>query len=71
VNFGLFFTLWDRLLGTLRFPSERKHGGGDIGIQDCPHFPQVYARQLAVPFDPNGPCVEASRTEASITSNRS
>jgi sterol desaturase/sphingolipid hydroxylase (fatty acid hydroxylase superfamily) len=60
VNFGLFFTLWDRLLGTLRLPSERKPAAGDIGIQDCPHFPQLYARQLAVPFDADDPCVQAS-----------
>jgi sterol desaturase/sphingolipid hydroxylase (fatty acid hydroxylase superfamily) len=60
VNFGLFFTFWDRLLGTLRLPSERKPGAGDIGIQDCPHFPQLYARQLAVPFDADDPCVQAS-----------
>jgi sterol desaturase/sphingolipid hydroxylase (fatty acid hydroxylase superfamily) len=61
VNFGLFLTLWDRLLGTLRLPSERKPVAGDIGIQDCPHFPQLYARQLAVPFDADDPCVQASR----------
>lgn len=60
VNFGLFFTLWDRVLGTLRLPDARKPGIGDIGIQDCPHFPQAYARQLVVPFDPNGPCAEAA-----------
>ena len=68
VNFGLFFTVWDRLLGTFRLPSEWRPGIGDIGIQDCPHFPQVYSRQLKLPFDSNGPCVEASRPEAS-TSN--
>ena len=56
----MFFTLWDRLLGTLRLESEREPGAGDIGIQDCPHFPQLYARQLAVPFDADDPCVQAS-----------
>ncbi len=50
VNFGLFFTAWDRLLGTLRMESERPPGAGDVGIQDSPHFPQNYARQLALPF---------------------
>lgn len=60
VNFGLFLTFWDRLLGTFRLPSERKPGAGDIGIQDCPHFPQRYARQLVVPFDADDPCVQAS-----------
>jgi sterol desaturase/sphingolipid hydroxylase (fatty acid hydroxylase superfamily) len=65
VNFGLFFTFWDRLLGTFRLPSERRPDIGDIGIQDCWHFPQVYTRQLVLPFDPNGPCAEASPTKAS------
>ena len=50
VNFGLFFTLWDRLLGTLRSESERAPGVGDVGIQDRPHFPQDYVKQLALPF---------------------
>jgi sterol desaturase/sphingolipid hydroxylase (fatty acid hydroxylase superfamily) len=64
VNFGLFFTFWDRLLGTFRLPSARRPGIGDIGIQDCKHFPQAYTRQLVLPFDPNGPCAEASPTKA-------
>jgi sterol desaturase/sphingolipid hydroxylase (fatty acid hydroxylase superfamily) len=65
VNFGLFFTVWDRLLGTFQLPLRRWPRIGDIGIQDCPHFPQVYLRQLKLPFDPNGPCTEASPTEVS------
>jgi sterol desaturase/sphingolipid hydroxylase (fatty acid hydroxylase superfamily) len=50
VNFGLFFTFWDRLLGTLRLGSERAPGVGDVGIDSYPHFPQNYARQLVLPF---------------------
>lgn len=50
VNFGLFFTLWDRMLGTLRLESERTPRAGDVGIQDAPHFPQNYVKQLAMPF---------------------
>jgi sterol desaturase/sphingolipid hydroxylase (fatty acid hydroxylase superfamily) len=50
VNFGLFFTLWDDLLGTLRLASPRAPVAGDIGIQDRPDFPQVYLRQLVMPF---------------------
>jgi sterol desaturase/sphingolipid hydroxylase (fatty acid hydroxylase superfamily) len=65
VNFGLFFTLWDRLLGTFRLSSQRQPGASDIGIQDCPQFPQVYARQLALPFKRESPCAEPSPTEAS------
>jgi len=64
VNFGLFFTLWDRLLGTYQAPHERKPRGGDIGIQDCPHYPQDYATQLRAPFDPDGFCPKVSEDGA-------
>jgi len=50
VNFGLFFTFWDSLLGTLKLASERTPSAGDIGIQDHPSFPQHYIRQLILPF---------------------
>jgi sterol desaturase/sphingolipid hydroxylase (fatty acid hydroxylase superfamily) len=65
VNFGLFFTLWDRILGTFRLGSERRPGSADIGIQDCPHFPQVYVRQLVLPFERESPCMEPSAAEHS------
>jgi len=50
VNFGLFFTFWDSLLGTLKFASQRAPSAGDIGIQDDPCFPQHYMTQLMLPF---------------------
>ena len=50
VNFGLFFTAWDILLGTLRLNSEREPSVGDIGIQNHRDFPQHYMTQLALPF---------------------
>ena len=50
VNFGLFFTLWDRMFGTLKLGSERAPSVGDIGIQDHRHFPQHYMTQLVLPF---------------------
>jgi sterol desaturase/sphingolipid hydroxylase (fatty acid hydroxylase superfamily) len=50
VNFGLFFTFWDSLLGTLKLGSERAPSVGDIGIQDHRHFPQHYMTQLVLPF---------------------
>lgn len=50
VNFGLFFTLWDNLLGTLKLGSERPPSAGDIGVQDCHGFPQHYMTQLVLPF---------------------
>lgn len=65
VNFGLFLTLWDRLLGTFKLRAGRLPGAADIGIQDCPHFPQDYARQLTIPFEPVSPCEEAAVPETS------
>jgi sterol desaturase/sphingolipid hydroxylase (fatty acid hydroxylase superfamily) len=50
VNFGLFFTFWDRVFGTYRAISERAPAATDIGLQDRPAFPQRYLAQLAVPF---------------------
>jgi sterol desaturase/sphingolipid hydroxylase (fatty acid hydroxylase superfamily) len=50
VNFGLFFTVWDRLLGTLRLDSDRVPRAGDVGIEDRPDFPQRYVTQLVAPF---------------------
>ncbi len=50
VNFGLFFTLWDRALGTLRLEAKRPPIAGDIGVQDEPSFPQTYLAQLKLPF---------------------
>ena len=50
VNFGLFFTFWDDLLGTLRLELPRPPVAGDIGIQDQPDFPQIYLTQLVMPF---------------------
>lgn len=70
VNFGLFFTFWDRILGTLRMPDERRPGVGEIGIQEREHYPQAYARQLIEPFRRNRPAPEAvgepSRPASSI-----
>jgi sterol desaturase/sphingolipid hydroxylase (fatty acid hydroxylase superfamily) len=70
VNFGLFFTLWDRLLGTFRLTSERRPGVDDIGIQDCQHFPQAYVRQLVLPFERDFPCTERSSATTQTWSTR-
>lgn len=51
VNFGLFFNIWDKLLGSFRLESPRAPVAGDIGIQDRPHFPQGYTDQLMLPFE--------------------
>jgi sterol desaturase/sphingolipid hydroxylase (fatty acid hydroxylase superfamily) len=50
VNFGLFSTMWDRLLGTFRASSQQLPAAGDIGLQDEPCYPQCYWAQLALPF---------------------
>jgi len=64
VNFGLFLTLWDRLIGSFKLNSDRLPSAADIGIQDCPHFPQIYARQLRIPFQAEFPCGEAAVPES-------
>jgi sterol desaturase/sphingolipid hydroxylase (fatty acid hydroxylase superfamily) len=50
VNFGLFFTIWDRALGTYLPAAECAPRTGDIGVQDQPRCSQSYLDQLAVPF---------------------
>lgn len=70
VNFGLFFTVWDRLLGTFKLPHGEAPRSGDIGIQDCPHYPQSYAEQLAAPFDVDGFCPKLSEDDATHSSLR-
>lgn len=53
VNFALFFPVWDRLLGTaLHLPGYRL-ADDDMGIGDCPHYPQDYLGQLREPFRPS------------------
>lgn len=51
VAFGLFTTLWDRLLGTLP-PADAvpPRCSGELGVNGEPDFPQGYAAQLAYPF---------------------
>lgn len=49
VNFALFFSFWDRLLGTaLYLPSYRL--GDDVGIGDRPDYPVGYVAQCLEPF---------------------
>jgi sterol desaturase/sphingolipid hydroxylase (fatty acid hydroxylase superfamily) len=49
-NFGLFFNLWDRLLGTFKAEPPRPITAGDMGIDDVPQFPKSYVEQLVFPF---------------------
>ncbi|MFJ3009094.1 sterol desaturase family protein [Pseudomonas fluorescens] len=50
VNFGLFFTLWDWLLGTGFYTPDYQIRQGDLGIGSRPDFPRDYAAQLLDPF---------------------
>lgn len=50
VNFGLFTTLGDHLLGTARFEPHRPVRAGDVGIADRTDYPRGYLRQLIEPF---------------------
>ncbi|WP_085693933.1 MULTISPECIES: sterol desaturase family protein [unclassified Pseudomonas] len=50
VNFGLFFTVWDRLLGTAFHTQDYRIGAGDLGIGSRPDFPRDYVAQLLDPF---------------------
>jgi sterol desaturase/sphingolipid hydroxylase (fatty acid hydroxylase superfamily) len=49
VNFGLFLTVWDRLLGTLQTQSKRPVTAKDMGV-DEPEFPQAFLAQMLHPF---------------------
>lgn len=52
VNFGLFFTLWDWLLGTGFYTEHYRIGEGDLGIGSRRDFPRDYMAQLLDPFEP-------------------
>lgn len=49
-NFGLFFTIWDRFLGTFVAEPPRAIQAHDMGIDEVPQFPKSYSEQLAFPF---------------------
>ena len=49
VNFGLFTSLWDHLLGTFRSGPDTPRAG-QIGVSGRPDYPRDYLRQLAEPF---------------------
>ena len=71
VNFGLFFTCWDRLLGTSFDAPGYRMRGEDLGIGSRPDYPVAYLPQLLEPFRaeegvrapevPAGLCQEFSR----------
>lgn len=50
VNFGLFTTLTDWLIGTYFYDKRRTIGEGDLGIGDQPDYPVGYLKELVMPF---------------------
>lgn len=50
VNFGLFFTIWDILLGTAQFLKSEHIRAGQVGIAGRTDYPDAYLAQLAEPF---------------------
>lgn len=50
VNFGLFFTLWDHLLGTAFDGDGYRLRSMDLGIGSRPDYPRAYWAQLVEPF---------------------
>lgn len=50
VNFGLFFTLWDQLLGTAFDGNGYRLRSADLGIGSRPDYPRAYGAQLIEPF---------------------
>ena len=52
VNFGLFTTIWDRMLGTAIFDAGRRFTSDDLGIGKQPDYPVAYLGQMVQPFKP-------------------
>ncbi|WP_332775594.1 sterol desaturase family protein [Polaromonas sp.] len=52
VNFGLFFNLWDRLLGTNFDARNYSMTSHDLGIGSRPDYPGRYLAQIIEPFKP-------------------
>lgn len=50
VNFGLFLTIWDILLGTARFHISVPVKAGMVGIAGRSDYPASYTGQIAEPF---------------------
>lgn len=52
VNFGLFSSLWDHLLGTFHYDARSGPRPGELGIEGRPDYPTDYVAQLIEPFHP-------------------
>ncbi len=49
-NFGLFLTVWDRLLGTFHETPPREITARDMGVDELPNFPKSFVDQFMLPF---------------------
>ncbi len=49
-NFGLFLTIWDRLLGTFQEKPSRPITARDLGVDEVPNFPKGYVEQFLFPL---------------------
>lgn len=49
-NFGLFLTVYDKLIGTFAAEPSRPITAKDMGIDELPNFPKGYIDQLILPF---------------------
>ena len=54
VNFGLFTTLWDRMLGTFHFEERARFSSDELGVGGRPDYPVGYVDQLVEPFRRGG-----------------
>ena len=50
VNFGLFSSFWDHLLGTFRFTPATSPRRGELGVAGRPEYPVNYVAQMVEPF---------------------
>ena len=49
-NFGLFLTVWDKMLGTFQREPSRPITARDMGLDEVPNFPKSFWEQLVFPF---------------------
>jgi sterol desaturase/sphingolipid hydroxylase (fatty acid hydroxylase superfamily) len=68
VNFALFFSFWDRLLGSAFYRADYRLGDADLGIGDRPDYPRGYLAQLLEPFRAATPSAAIPETPAALRS---
>lgn len=68
VNFGLFLTIWDLLLGTGKFVSSAHIRSGTVGLAGVESYPETYLAQLTEPFRTRQPssAIDPTRSEGHL-----